>query len=56
MHVHVECGDGEAKFWLEPNIELAKNYRLSNSQITEITSLIRARYDELRIAWEEHFA
>jgi hypothetical protein len=29
MHVHVYCGDGEAKFWLEPEIELARNYRLS---------------------------
>ncbi len=26
MHVHVISGDGEAKFWLEPEIELAKNY------------------------------
>jgi len=25
MHVHVHCPDGEAKFWLEPEIELAKN-------------------------------
>ena len=24
MHVHVHCADGEAKFWLEPEIELAK--------------------------------
>ena len=25
-HVHISCGDGEAKFWLEPAIELAENY------------------------------
>ena len=25
MHVHVYCGDGEAKYWLEPEIELARN-------------------------------
>ena len=25
-HVHVYCGDGEAKFWLEPTTELAENY------------------------------
>ena len=31
MHVHIHCGDGEAKFWLEPQIELARNYRLSDS-------------------------
>ncbi|WP_207713010.1 DUF4160 domain-containing protein [Desulfofundulus sp. TPOSR] len=24
MHVHVVCSDGEAKFWLLPEIELAK--------------------------------
>lgn len=24
MHVHVYCGDGEAKYWLEPGIEIAK--------------------------------
>jgi Domain of unknown function (DUF4160) len=23
-HVHVHCADGEAKFWLEPEIELAQ--------------------------------
>jgi len=26
MHVHVYCERGEAKFWLEPKIELAKNF------------------------------
>jgi hypothetical protein len=26
---HVQSPDGEAKFWLEPNIELARNYQLS---------------------------
>jgi hypothetical protein len=25
-HVHVVSNDGEAKFWLEPDLELARNY------------------------------
>jgi len=33
MHVHASCADGEAKFWLEPEIELAKNLHLTRSQI-----------------------
>ena len=33
MHVHVHCADGEAKFWLEPLIELAQNYGLNDRQI-----------------------
>ncbi len=28
MHVHVHGTNGEAKFWLEPKIELAGNYGL----------------------------
>jgi hypothetical protein len=29
MHVHVQCAEGEAKYWLEPAIELAQNYGLN---------------------------
>ena len=25
MHIHVLCDCHEAKFWLEPHVELAKN-------------------------------
>ena len=55
MHVHVLCGDGEAKFWLEPHIELARNIRLSRGQIKEIEQIIEGHYDELKHAWQEHF-
>jgi len=33
MHVHVYCAEGEAKFWLEPEISVANNYGLSKVQI-----------------------
>jgi hypothetical protein len=56
MHVHVSCGDGEAKFWLEPEIELAKNMNLSSAQIKQIESIIEVRHDELCRAWKEHFS
>jgi len=26
MHIHIISGNGEAKFWLEPQIALARNY------------------------------
>ena len=54
-HVHIYCGDGETKFWLEPHIELAKNVRLSRSQIKEIEQIIEGHYDEPKRAWKEHF-
>ena len=55
MHVHVYCGDGEAKFWLEPEIELAKNYGLSRLQLKQIEEIIEDHYNELTSAWQKHF-
>ena len=55
MHVHVHCSDGEAKYWLEPEIKLARNYHLSRQQLKQIEQLIKEHYDELTSAWGKHF-
>ena len=55
MHVHVHCADGEAKFWLEPQIELAQNYGLNDRQIRAAETLIRKHENEIRTAWRKHF-
>ena len=55
MHVHAICGDGEAKFWIEPQVELAKNHRLSRAQLKEIEDLIEVHLDELKSAWSRDF-
>jgi hypothetical protein len=55
MHVHVTSPDGEAKFWLEPTVELAKSYRFSQAQLKHIQTTIEARYDELCAARRRHF-
>lgn len=54
-HVHVQCPDGEAKFWLEPQIVLAQNYGLSDRQIRTVAALIEDHADEIRAAWDRHF-
>ena len=55
MHVHVISGDGEAKYWLEPEIELAKNHRYTRKQLKQIELLIENHYNEIVSAWEQHF-
>jgi len=55
MHVHIVSGDGEAKFWLEPEIELAKNYHYTGKQLSEIKSSIEVHKDELISAWRNYF-
>ena len=55
MHVHVQCPDGEAKFWLEPAIAQAQNHGLSEQQLRTAKSLIEAHAGEIRSAWKKHF-
>ena len=53
MHVH--HADGEAKFWLEPQIELAQNYGLDVPQLRLAEELIRNHQEVIRAAWRKHF-
>lgn len=55
MHIHVTHTDGEAKFWLEPKIELALNQGLSQTQISEALALVHAHNEEISHAWRTHF-
>jgi hypothetical protein len=54
-HVHVLCSDGEAKFWLEPVIELAQNFGMSERQLRAARGLIEEHQDDIRNAWRKHF-
>ncbi len=55
MHVHITSGDGEAKFWLEPKIELANNYHYSRKHLKKVESFIEDHYDEIISAWKQYF-
>jgi hypothetical protein len=55
MHVHIHSPAGEAKFWLEPEIVLARNYGLSDHELTRIRRIIEAHENELRNAWRSFF-
>lgn len=56
MHVHVKSPDGEAKFWMEPKIELAQNYGLTARQLKAAFKSIQEHKDEIREAWAAHFS
>jgi ferrous iron transport protein B len=32
-HIHIQCQSGEAKFWLDPQVELSRNYNLSKKEL-----------------------
>lgn len=56
IHVHVVGTQGEAKFWLEPKVELAKNIKLTMQQLREIEDLIEGHKNEFVAAWHKHFS
>ena len=55
-HVHVSCPEGEAKFWLEPQIILCENHRIPARKLNEITKFIGEKKNEIISAWQEHFS
>ena len=55
MHVHVYHAEGEAKFWLEPRLELAVNYGLSQRRLAAALRLVLEHEDEICSAWKAHF-
>jgi replication initiation and membrane attachment protein DnaB len=55
MHIHVISPEGEAKFWLEPRIELAVNSNLSAIEARELERIVDERQDEIRRSWQRHF-
>jgi len=51
----VQHADGEAKFWIDPVVELAANFSLKSQQVTEVQKLIEEHLHEIRGAWAKHF-
>jgi hypothetical protein len=54
MHVHVQSAEAEAKFWMEPQIELAANFGFPDREIGRIQRLLEERQSEIREAWHRH--
>jgi len=55
MHVHVQSQNGEAKFWLEPTIELAQHTGLSQREINEALRIVKEHENDIRSSWYKHF-
>ena len=54
MHVHVVKAENEAKFWLEPVIELAENFGFNNKEIKKITKMVETYGNEFKQQFAAH--
>ena len=55
IHVHVSHPDGEAKFWLTPDLALANHTGLSATQIRQAQAVVNTHLKEIQDAWNHHF-
>ena len=55
IHVHVAHPDGEAKFWLTSEVEMATKTGLSTRQVAEAKSVVEHHLKEITDAWNKHF-
>ncbi len=47
MHIHVSCGSGGAKFWIEPVVVLAEHYGLSLRELKQLQRFKKATVSEI---------
>lgn len=55
IHVHAEGPDGEAKFWLHPDVTVASSAGFDRKALARLVKLVDERKDEIERAWNEYF-
>ena len=55
IHVHVASSEGEAKFWIEPEVTLAENHGLPAHELGDLLEIVTANEQIIRTAWQLHF-
>lgn len=55
VHIHVEKGDAEAKFWLEAEVRLAYNDGYDARTLRELLEIVVANRERIKRAWDEFF-
>lgn len=54
-HIHVFRGEDEAKFWLDPQVELADSHGFARNELTEVRKIIEENRTLILEAWNDHF-
>ena len=53
-HIHVIKAECEAKFWLEPELEIADNYGFKSREIKEITQILEIYGEQFKQQFTEY--
>ena len=55
-HIHVRNAESEAKFWLEPDISLARNDGFNSKELKEIFVIVETYRMQFTEAWYDYFS
>ena len=55
-HIHVRNAESEAKFWLEPDISLARNDGFNSKELKEIFVNVETHRMQFTEAWYDYFS
>ena len=55
-HVHVRKAGDEAKFWLSPQVELARNDGFDATTLGRVARMISSHQGYFKEAWNEYFS
>ncbi len=53
MHIHVQTPEGEAKFWMEPTIELAENIKLKSKELNKLKKIVVEHREKIIHDWNQ---
>ena len=56
VHIHIARAGGDAKFWLTPDVRLARNRGLKAQELRLAQEIVKRRRQELIDAWNTFFA
>ena len=55
MHVHVDKGNCEAKFWIEPAVSVAYNDGFDARTLRQLLDIIVANGNRIERTWHDYF-
>lgn len=55
VHIHVMKDGAEAKFWLHPEVRVARSSGLDAKTLRQLARIVADRADEIEEAWHDHF-
>jgi Domain of unknown function (DUF4160) len=55
VHVHIRKGEGEAKFWVAPEVALAESWQMKVSELNRAEEIVIEHRQQILDFWNRYF-